>query len=84
MKPQPRRVVVALALSVTLVGSTASAATAALPGASSALTRAPYLSDLTSTSVEVSWANTTQSRGVVRYGPPGNCTANAVTAGSAG
>jgi chitodextrinase len=80
----PRRVAIVAVLSVLLVGSTASAARAALPGASSALTRAPYLSDLTASSVEVSWANTTQSRGSVRYGPPGNCASSSVTEPNAG
>lgn len=84
MNPHPRRAALVLSLSAALVGSTASAAHAALSGASSALTRAPYLSDLTATSVEVNWANTTQGRGSVRYGTPGNCTANTVTAANAG
>jgi chitodextrinase len=56
----------------------ASPADAALSGASALLTRAPYLTDLTQTSVQVSWATSTQNTGVVQYGPPGNCTANSV------
>ena len=58
----------------------ASPADAALSGASALLTRAPYLTDLTQTSVQVSWATSTQNTGVVQYGPPGNCTANSVAA----
>ena len=42
----------------------------------SVLTRAPYLTDLTQTSVQVNWATSAQYTGVVQYGPPGNCTAN--------
>jgi chitodextrinase len=62
---------------VALIGNVlaSSSAHAALPGADAALTRAPYLSDLTTTSVQVNWATTTQSHGVVHYGPVGNCAA---------
>ena len=70
----------AAAVSVALGVLGASPAWAALPGASSVLTRAPYLSDLTQTSVQVSWATSVQTTGVVEYGPPGNCTANSVIA----
>jgi chitodextrinase len=66
-----------------LVGA-AGPASAALTGASSVLTRAPYLTDLTQTSVQVSWATSAQSTGVVEYGPPGNCTASSAIATSAG
>ena len=58
----------------------ASPADAALSGASALLTRAPYLTDLTQTSVQVTWATSTQNTGVVQYGPPGNCAANSVAA----
>jgi fibronectin type 3 domain-containing protein len=44
------------------------------------LTRAPYLTDLTQTSVRVNWATGTQNTGVVQYGPTGNCTANTAIA----
>jgi chitodextrinase len=64
--------------------ATAAPASAALPGASSVLTRAPYLTDLTQTSVRVNWATSAQYTGVVQYGPPGNCTANSVIAATAG
>ncbi|MFI8911369.1 fibronectin type III domain-containing protein [Streptomyces sp. NPDC053513] len=60
------------------------AARADLPGASPVLTRAPYLTDLTPTSVRVTWATTTRSRQTVRYGPLGNCTANTATAATLG
>ena len=84
MTPHPRRLSVVLALSLATLGLPASAAQADFSGGDADLTRAPYLSDLTSSSVQVSWGSSTQSRGVVRYGPPGNCTANAVTAPASG
>lgn len=59
-------------------------ADAALSGASSMLTRAPYLTDLTQSSVAVNWATSSQTRGVVEYGPPGDCTAQSVTSPSLG
>ena len=59
-------------------------AAASLPGADPQLTRAPYLTDLGTSSVQVNWATTTQSKGVVRFGPPDNCTANAVTSTTLG
>ena len=62
----------------------APAAPAGLPGASAQLTRAPWLTDLTTSSVHVSWATTTQNTGVVEYGTPGNCTAHSVNAARAG
>lgn len=55
------------------------AAHAALAHADEALTRAPYLTDLTASSVQVNWATAKQNHGVVRYGGPGDCTANSVT-----
>ncbi|WP_225805343.1 metallophosphoesterase family protein [Streptomyces sp. NK15101] len=60
------------------------AAHADLPGASPVLTRAPYLTDLTPTSVRVTWATATRSRQTVRYGPLGDCTANSVTSATLG
>ncbi|HUZ36170.1 MAG TPA: fibronectin type III domain-containing protein [Streptosporangiaceae bacterium] len=59
-------------------------ALASLPGASSELTRAPWLTDLTTSSVQVSWATTTQNKGTVEYGPTGSCTANSVTSSTLG
>jgi hypothetical protein len=47
---------------------TAGPASASLPGADAALTRAPYLTDLTQTSVQVNWATNAQYTGVVEYG----------------
>jgi chitodextrinase len=77
-----------LASSVVLVAAgiavTSSSASAALSSASSVLTRAPYLTDLTQTSVQVSWATSAQYTGVVEYGPPGNCTVSSVVATGAG
>ncbi|MFF0426616.1 fibronectin type III domain-containing protein [Streptomyces sp. NPDC004520] len=75
--------VVALgALSAALAAPTP--ALADLPGASPVLTRAPYLTDLTPTSIRVTWATTTRSRQTVKYGPIGNCTANSVTSATLG
>jgi hypothetical protein len=62
----------AMAATAALPGS----ARADLPGADPQLTRAPYLTDLGTGNVQVNWATTTQSRGIVKYGPLGNCTAN--------
>jgi len=59
-------------------GALAAPAFAGLPGASADLTRAPYLTDVTSTSVTVTWAATTQTRGIVRYGRPGQCDTGSV------
>jgi len=50
----------------------------------SQLTRAPYLSDLTGSSVQVNWATTTQSRQTVKYGTGANCTASGATSASGG
>jgi hypothetical protein len=61
-----------------------SAARASLPGASPLLTRAPYLTDVTSSSVRVTWATTTKNTGVVTYGTAGNCAAHSVAATAAG
>jgi hypothetical protein len=55
-------------------------AEAALPGASVRLTRAPYLTDVTTDSVRVTWATATAASGTVRFGQPGACTVNASTA----
>ncbi|WP_406445912.1 metallophosphoesterase family protein [Streptomyces sp. NBC_01613] len=79
-----RSAVFALALGAGTALSFAPAAHADLPGANAQLTRAPYLSDATTTSVQVSWATTTQSRGSVRYGPIGNCAANTATSATMG
>jgi chitodextrinase len=83
-----RRVALFLATPVVLIAAslavTSTSASAALSGASSVLTRAPYLTDLTPTSVQVSWATSAQYTGVVEYGPPGNCTASSAIATSSG
>lgn len=50
--------------------------------ASPQLARAPYLTDLTQTSVEVVWATTAQGHGTLQWGPPGNCAQNTLTAGA--
>jgi chitodextrinase len=77
----PVLIVVASAVATT---RTAAAAGAGLPGASTVLTRAPYLTDLTQTSVRVNWATSAQYTGVVQYGPPGDCEANSAIATGAG
>lgn len=59
-------------------------ASASLAGASSALTRAPYLTDLTASSVQVNWATDAQYRGVAEFGTPGDCTAQSVTSAHLG
>ena len=50
--------------------------------ASPQLARAPYLTDLTQTSVVVTWATTVQGQGTLRWGPPGSCTQNTVAVGT--
>jgi chitodextrinase len=84
---QPRRAARALiAACATLIATGAlfltgpPPASAAVTGFDPQLTRAPYLSDLTQTSVQVSWATASQFQGVVEYGTPGNCTAQSAIA----
>ncbi|MEV3858788.1 metallophosphoesterase family protein [Streptomyces sp. NPDC050095] len=74
----------ALTLGASAALSFAGPAHAEPPGADPQLTRAPYLTDATTTSVQVSWATTTQSRGQVRYGPPGDCAAHTATSTALG
>lgn len=75
-----RHFAICLTLALTASGMFAGGvAYAQLPGVDPQLTRAPYLTDLTTSSIQVNWATTTQSRGIVRYGPPPNCTANSVS-----
>ncbi len=62
--------VIATAAVVAVLSFGPTSAHAALPGASSQLTPAPYLTDLTEHSVRVTWATTGQSKGTVRFGPP--------------
>jgi chitodextrinase len=76
----PGLTAVVLALGVVAAGP----ASASLSGANAALTRSSYLTDLTQTSVQVSWATNAQYTGVVEYGPRGSCTANSVIAGTLG
>jgi hypothetical protein len=44
-------------------------------GFNSLLTRAPYVTDLTQTGADVSWATTSSALGTLDWGPLGNCTA---------
>ena len=47
----------------------------------SALTRYPYLTDSIQSSITINWAtDRSATTGSVRWGPPGNCTANTTTA----
>jgi chitodextrinase len=59
-------------------------ASATLAGAATQLLRAPYLTDLTATSVTVNWATTTQTKGIVKYGPAGSCAASSVQSTTSG
>ncbi len=45
-------------------------------GFSSLLTRAPYATDLTQTSADVSWGTSASAAGTLEWGPLGNCTDN--------
>jgi chitodextrinase len=76
---QIRALIAVVAVPTVVIGLAGSPARAAFTGGLAGLTRAPYLTDLTTSSVQVSWATSTQNHGVVRYGPPGSCTANTVT-----
>jgi hypothetical protein len=67
-------------LALTAVAAMPGDAIAGLPGARKLMTRVPYLTDLTKSSVRVSWATRTQSRGVVKFGRPGHCRARTDTA----
>jgi hypothetical protein len=73
-----RYLVLALMILGALLTSGAAGATA-FQGYNTQLTRAPYLTDLTQTSVQVTWATRLQYTGVVQYGPTGSCTAHSVT-----
>src|SRR5712691_11926141 len=75
VRPRAGRILLVGALVQATVVTLAGSALASLPGASSLLTRAPYLTDLTRTSVRVSWATSSQSRGLVEFGSVGHCAA---------
>jgi hypothetical protein len=74
-------VVVLMALTA---GASSSATMASLPGGSKQLARAPYLTDVTPSSVRMTWATTKNNTGVVKYGTVGHCTAKSVTAKTSG
>jgi chitodextrinase len=78
------RILVAAAAAMCGTLGLSGVAVAALPGADAQLTRAPYLTDATASSVQVSWATSTQGRGIVRYGRPGDCTAGSVQSATSG
>jgi hypothetical protein len=76
----PRATVAAVAaIAVTGALLEPGAASAEFSGFAPELTRAPYLSDVSQTGVRVNWMTTTQTRGVVKYGPIGNCAASMIT-----
>lgn len=72
-------VVTALMAVLALLTSGAAGATT-FRGYDAQLTRAPYLTDLTQSSVQVNWATSGQNTGVVQYGPVGNCAAHSAIA----
>jgi hypothetical protein len=77
--PRTGRILLACALVQSAAVGLSGSALAGLPGASSILTRAPYLTDLTRSSVAVTWATRSQSRGLVEFGPAaGHCAARTV------
>jgi hypothetical protein len=80
LKSGSGRVLLACLIVQATVAGLAGTASASLPGASSMLVRAPYLTDVTTRSVQVSWATTTQGRGVVEYARNGRCAASTATA----
>ncbi len=74
-------VTAAVALPVTFAdGATGVTPVAVAPyaGFSTSLTRAPYLTDLTQTTVAVTWATTASAPGTLEWGPVGKCLANRV------
>jgi chitodextrinase len=81
----PRGRLVAATAVTLLAAALATPADAALGGADAKLTRAPYLSDLTTSSAQVTWMTTNQTKGVVKYGPAGgSCTTSSVTSATLG
>jgi Calcineurin-like phosphoesterase/Purple acid Phosphatase, N-terminal domain len=65
------RIPLASVLVLAAVAALSGSASAGLPGARKMLTRAPYLTDLTSSSVRINWATRSQRRGLVRFGRAG-------------
>ncbi len=78
-------VAAAVALPVTVAHGAAGPSPVAVSpysGFNAQLTRVPYLTDLTPTSVAVTWATTVSAPGTLEWGPAGNCLANRVAAPS--
>jgi phosphodiesterase/alkaline phosphatase D-like protein len=73
-RSRPLPVLVAALVLGALVVSAQSASAAF----NTALQRYPYLTDVTSSSVQVSWATNESSKGIVRWGTFANCAANTV------
>ena len=76
-----RLVIPALAVLLSAAWMVSIAAPSASAATSSALTRYPYLTDATQTSMTINWAtDTTGTTGSVVWGPAGNCTATTTAA----
>jgi hypothetical protein len=56
----------------------------AVADAAAELMRAPYLTDVTATSVTVNWATTSKTKGIVKYGSGTACASTAVQASTTG
>ena len=71
-------VIAAVALPIAPAGAAGPGPIAVAPysGYNSLLTRVPYLTDLTQTSVDVTWATTSSVAGAAEWGPLGSCTAH--------
>jgi Calcineurin-like phosphoesterase/RTX calcium-binding nonapeptide repeat (4 copies)/Purple acid Phosphatase, N-terminal domain len=81
MRPHRRRGTRAAAIALSIVlGGLALAAAEAQGAPHPDLERYPYLTDLVGSSVTVNWATVLGSGGQVRWGRPGSCTANSVSA----
>ena len=79
------RGVAAAALAVTSLAGAILAATTPASAAASSLSRYPYLTDATSTSVQVNWADTYSStKGMVTWGPAGTACNSTNAVGSVG
>jgi Purple acid Phosphatase, N-terminal domain/Calcineurin-like phosphoesterase/Fibronectin type III domain len=80
-----RRVAVVAVVSLPLGVLSATSSSAAFTGASPQLTRAPYLTDATSSSMQATWATTTQSKQTVKWGAAGgSCAASSATSSTSG
>jgi hypothetical protein len=71
----------AVAVPIGSAGATAAGPIVVTPysGYSSLVTRVPYLTDVTQTSVDVNWATTSAVAGSLEWGPLGSCTLHSAT-----